>query len=270
MPELPEVETTRRGLASYLIGTIITAVNIREPRLRWPVAPELANILPGQTILAVERRAKYLLIQVQTGWLIAHLGMSGSLRIVPSDTPLRKHDHVEFVLGNQYSLRFHDPRRFGVLLWSARPLEHPLLCELGPEPWDSVFTAEYLYARAQGRHQAVKSYIMDNRTVVGVGNIYANEALFVSSIHPARAAGRVSLARYRVLTKAIQDVLASAIQQGGTTLRDFVNSHGEPGYFKLSLQVYERAGEHCIRCQRQIKQIRLGQRSSYFCPYCQR
>ncbi len=271
MPELPEVETTRRGIAPRLLGHTIAEVVIRESRLRWPIPPELPRELPGQTVQAVRRRGKYLLVETGRGTLILHLGMSGSLRILPAATPPQKHDHVDLILTNQTCLRLRDPRRFGALLWTEEPpSEHPLLATLGPEPWDPDFNGAYLHRRAQGRVQAVKSFIMDSRTVVGVGNIYANEALFVSGVHPVREAGRISLERYERLTQAIREVLGEAIRQGGTTLRDFVDSHGRPGYFAQELKVYNRPCAPCIRCGTLLKHRQLGSRATYYCPRCQR
>lgn len=268
MPELPEVETTRRGIAPHVVGQTVARVLIREPRLRWPVPDALRRRLPGQTILAVERRAKYLLLHTARGTVLLHLGMSGSLRIVPRENPPGKHDHVDLVLADGNCLRLRDPRRFGALLWTDDPLHHPLLASLGPEPWD--LPRDYLCECARGRKQAVKSFIMDSRIVVGVGNIYANEALFESGIRPTRAAGKVSRACYERLTEAITTVLDAAIRHGGTTLRDFFNSEGKPGYFRMNLKVYGRAGEPCVNCGAALKSLRVGQRASYYCPRCQR
>lgn len=271
MPELPEVETTRRGIAPLVEKQTITGVTVREARLRQPVPANLSVLLSGQRLASVSRRAKYLLFHFPTGDLIVHLGMSGSLRIVRPSTPFKKHDHVELTFGGERRLRFHDPRRFGLMLWNAAPIEqHPLFAHLGPEPWDDAFDGQYLHAGARGRRTAIKNYIMDGRIVVGVGNIYASEALFRAGIHPKRAAGRVSIERYRRLVKAVREVLGEAIEVGGTTLRDFVKSDGEPGYFSLQLNAYGRAGEAC-RCGRAtIRQQVIGQRSSFYCPKCQR
>lgn len=269
MPELPEVETTRRGVAPLLDGRSLKAVGIREPRLRWPVA--LPPSLVGQPFLGVDRRAKYLLIGLGSGHLIIHLGMSGSLRVVPSDTPFLKHDHVIFDLDDGASLRLNDPRRFGSVHWHEGPLEeHWLLADLGIEPLDPGFDGSYLKTRAKGRRLAVKNFIMDGTVVVGVGNIYANEALFLAGIRPTVAAGRVTLSAYEELAGRIRHVLGAAIQQGGTTLRDFVNQDGNPGYFKQSLNVYGRAGEPCPACETALTGIRLGQRATVFCRKCQR
>jgi formamidopyrimidine-DNA glycosylase len=271
MPELPEVETARRGIAPQLTGQTVTGVIVRNRRLRWPVPDELEAVLTGQTIQAVERRAKYLLLPTEHGCALLHLGMSGSLRILPVSAPVQKHDHLDLQLASGYCLRLTDPRRFGALLWTtAPPGEHPLLKHLGPEPLEAGFTADHLYRRSRQRTVPVKSFIMDNRVVVGVGNIYANEALFVAGIHPLRAAGRIALGRYGALVEAIRQVLSEAIRHGGTTLRDFVNGAGEAGYFQQQLQVYDRRRLPCRRCGEAIQMERVGQRSTYFCPRCQR
>ena len=271
MPELPEVETTRRGIAPHLLNNTITRVVIRERRLRWPIPEGLETELQGQTIVSIERRAKYLILNLKCGHVLLHLGMSGSLRILPVATPIRKHDHVDFELSNGYCLRFTDPRRFGALLWTQDPPEqHPLLRHLGPEPLSDAFNASELFTLSRGRSAPVKLFIMDGRVVVGVGNIYANEALFYAGISPMRAAGRISLTRYKVLVTAIREVLLAAIEQGGTTLRDFVGSGGDPGYFRQKLTVYDRAGLNCVRCGAKVRVRRLGQRSTYYCSGCQR
>ena len=271
MPELPEVETTRRGIAPRLLNNTITRVIIRERRLRWPIPEIVETELKGQTIASVERRAKYLILNMGRGHILLHLGMSGSLRILPVTSPVQKHDHVDFELNNGYCLRFTDPRRFGALLWTPDPPEqHPLLRHLGPEPLSEAFNSAELYALSRGRQTPIKSFVMDGRIVVGVGNIYANEALFHAGISPIRAAGRISLKRYEVLVTAIREVLNAAIEQGGTTLRDFVGSDGDPGYFRQQLTVYDRAGLSCIRCGAEVRVRRLGQRSTYYCSSCQR
>lgn len=268
MPELPEVETTRRGIAAHVIGRRIRAVVVRNAALRWPVPEDLAVRLSGRTVRAVRRRGKYLLLDADGGSLIMHLGMSGSLRIVRmSDTP-RRHDHLDIVFDDGRALRLHDPRRFGAVLWSERPEAHRLLRGLGPEPWDA--TAEYLHGRSRGRRQAVKSFIMDSRTIAGVGNIYASESLFEAGVRPRRAAGRVSLEEYARLAAAIVEVLERSIRLGGTTLRDFVSATGEPGYFRQTLGVYERQGRPCRTCGTAIKRLVMVGRASYYCPHCQR
>lgn len=271
MPELPEVETTRRGIEPHIKGQRVTRVVVRQPKLRWPVPADLAELLTGQQILSVDRRAKYLLFATEAGTLIGHLGMSGSLRIVPADTPADPHDHLDFWLASGQMLRYTDPRRFGAMLWTeASPLEHPLLAGLGPEPLDSEFCGDYLFRMSRGRSVPVKQFIMDGHVVVGVGNIYANEALFQAGIHPKRAAGKVGLQRYCRLAEMIKGVLARSIEQGGTTLRDFVGGDGRPGYFKQSLNVYGRANQPCKGCGSPLREIRLGQRSTVYCSACQR
>ncbi|MDX9874570.1 MAG: bifunctional DNA-formamidopyrimidine glycosylase/DNA-(apurinic or apyrimidinic site) lyase [Spongiibacteraceae bacterium] len=271
MPELPEVETTRRGIEPHLAGRRIAAVAVRQPKLRWPVPADLAEQLVGQRIGAVLRRAKYLLIPFPAGTLLMHLGMSGSLRIIQGDEPPGYHDHVDLVLDDGRALRLHDPRRFGAVLWvNGDVTVHPLLAGLGPEPLSDAFDGDYLYARSRRRSAPVKSFLMDGRVVVGVGNIYANEALFAAGIRPDRAAGRISLARYRRLADEVKRVLAHSIEQGGTTLRDFVGGDGKPGYFKQELLVYGRGGESCKLCRELLIETRLGQRSTVFCRRCQR
>jgi formamidopyrimidine-DNA glycosylase len=271
MPELPEVETVRRGIAPHVIGQTVTRVVVRQPRLRWPVPEILMTVLPGQRIQRVDRRAKYLLLRMTTGTVIVHLGMTGRLRILSADTPVGKHDHVDMELANGRCLRFNDSRRFGAVLWTAAPSEqHPLLAALGPEPLDESFSGAWLYERARGRTVAVKPFIMDHHVVVGVGNIYASEALFAAGISPLRPAGQVVLDEYERLAETIRGILNEAIRQGGTTLRDFVGGEGEPGYFRQRLCVYDRYRLPCRVCGEPIDRCRLGQRSSYYCPRCQR
>ena len=270
MPELPEVETTRRGIAPHVTGHRITDVVIRERRMRWPVDPALRQHIQGQRLAAVDRRGKYLLLRMPAGTLIIHLGMSGSLRLARADTPIKKHDHLDIIFDNHKILRYHDPRRFGCVLFTSEPAEeHFLLNELGVEPLERGFTGKYLYALSRQRSLAVKLFIMDSHIVVGVGNIYASEALFLAGIHPKRAAGKITLERYTALVKAIKQVLRASIRQGGTTLRDFVNGEGQPGYFAQQLRVYGRAGEPCRKCLQPIRHIVLGQRATYYCPHCQ-
>ncbi len=271
MPELPEVETTLRGLAPHLLGRRVADVVIRHPQLRWPVPRNLAALLRGHAIRGLRRRAKYLLVQFDAGTLILHLGMSGSLRILPGGTPPDKHDHFDLVLDDGQLMRLRDPRRFGAVLWHEGNVEeHPLLAALGPEPLDRDFDAAYLHAATRKRSAAIKLVLMDSRVVVGVGNIYANEALFRAGIRPQLAAGKLSLARCAKLVQAIRQTLRAAIKAGGSTLRDFTNSAGEPGYFQQHYFVYGRAGEPCHRCGTPIRQVRQGQRSSFYCPACQR
>ena len=269
MPELPEVETTCRGIAPHILDRTVREVIVREARLRWPVPRGLRQSLRGARFRAVNRRAKYLLLETDRGILMIHLGMSGSLRIMPADIPALFHDHIDLVLDDGRCLRYHDPRRFGSFHW-LKTLEHPLLDHLGPEPLAEAFVGAYLYGRSRGRRIPVKQFIMDGKIVVGVGNIYANEALFMAGIHPARAAGRVALARYESLTETIKTVLGDAVEQGGTTLRDFVGGDGSPGYFAQQLRVYGRQGQPCRACKSVLKEIRQSGRSTVFCPKCQR
>jgi formamidopyrimidine-DNA glycosylase len=271
VPELPEVETTRRGICAALVGHSIIDFQLREPRLRWRVESGLERVLTGQRVRDVRRRAKYLLIDLDHGTLLAHLGMSGSLRVMPTDAPRLTHDHYDLVLDTGQCLRFNDPRRFGSLHWCTGDVDaHPLLASLGPEPLEAGLDVEYLAHKARGRRAAVKVFLMDQRIVVGVGNIYASEALFRAGIRPRRAAGRVRRAEWERVVTSIRDVLGEAIEQGGTTLRDYVNAAGTPGYFRQQLFVYERNGEPCRRCATPIRQLVQGQRSTYFCPTCQK
>jgi formamidopyrimidine-DNA glycosylase len=270
MPELPEVETTLRGIEPHLLNQTISRVVVRDPRLRWPVPAEVSRA-EGQQLVRLQRRGKYLLLKLQQGGLLIHLGMSGSLRVLQRPAIPKKHDHFDLELQNGVCLRFNDPRRFGAFLWLDGDMQsHELLQDLGPEPLSDEFKAEYLYRRSRRRKLAVKNFIMNGHIVVGVGNIYASEALFMAGIHPQRAAGRISRARYESLVEAIRDVLERAIRRGGTTLRDFVNSDGAPGYFAQELLVYDRAGSDCFQCGTKIAQKVIGQRSSYYCPVCQR
>ena len=270
MPELPEVETTRRGIASVVTGQAITTVTVRDRRLRWPIPAGFENAVAGRRILGVERRAKYLLLRTDGGTLLIHLGMSGSLRAVDGGPPARLHDHVELGLANGMLLRFNDPRRFGSFHYVTGDVSrHPLLATLGPEPLADDFTAELLFRRSRRRKVAVKQFIMDAHVVVGVGNIYASEALFRAGIRPGRAAGRLTLADCGRLVQAIRNVLAAAIESGGTTLRDYVNAAGLPGYFRQRLFVYERRDQPCRRCSTAIRARVQGGRATYWCPKCQ-
>lgn len=273
MPELPEVETTRRGLAPHVLDQTIRAVTVRNPALRWPVPAQLAKILPGGRIQRIERRAKYLLLRIEgkkPGWLILHLGMSGSLRIVSASEPPGAHDHFDLALNNGRAMRLRDPRRFGAVLWTENDvLAHPLLAQLGPEPLSDAFSGEYLYAETRSRSAAIKLALMDAHLVVGVGNIYASEALFEAGINPKLPARRLGRERLARLAETVKDTLARAIQAGGSTLRDFVGATGEPGYFQQQYFVYGRTGEPCRRCGQPVRQIRQGQRSTFYCPRCQ-
>jgi formamidopyrimidine-DNA glycosylase len=273
VPELPEVENARRGIAPHLVGRTITAVVIRRRRLRLPIPRALDAALPGSRVERVTRRAKYLLIVTNAGTALVHLGMSGSLRVLPAAHPARKHDHWDLVLDDGRALRLNDPRRFGVLLWTADDaLAHPLLARLGPEPLEldlRTLTA-HLAAKARHRKGAVKQFLMDQAVVVGVGNIYASEALWRARVGPGRAAGRVTAAEWTAVARGIRSVLARAIAAGGTTLRDFTRPDGEPGYFRIELAVYDRAGRPCRRCRTPIRTRVQGQRATYWCPACQR
>jgi formamidopyrimidine-DNA glycosylase len=270
MPELPEVETTRRGIAPHISGQRVSRVIVRNPNLRWPVSKRLATELTGNVIRSVTRRAKYLLLDSTAGTVILHLGMSGSLKIIAAAEPPRKHDHVDIVFG-ETALRYTDPRRFGSLHWTRRPAtQHRLISPLGCEPFGEEFNGDYLYLRSRKRKVAVKPFIMNSHIVVGIGNIYASEALYMAGIRPTRAAGSISRNKYRLLAEVIQEVLNDAIDQGGTTLRDFVNGDGKPGYFSQYLNIYGKAGEPCINCRVPIREIRQGQRSSFYCPQCQK
>ena len=270
MPELPEVETTVNGIRPFAEGRTVAGVIVRQRQLRWPVSRGLSQKLSGKVIQSVRRRAKYILFDFERGALLIHLGMSGRLRVVPSTTPIEKHDHVDLLLDDGHCVRFRDPRRFGSVTWvSGDPLMSPYLYHLGPAPLVDDFDGRYLYTRARGRRTAVKNFIMDGRIVVGVGNIYASEALFRSGIRPTRAAGRIAFERYNLLVIAIQSVLGEAIAAGGTTLRDYSRVTGEPGYFEQALKVYERQGQPCEACGDLINRKVIGQRASYYCPSCQ-
>jgi len=269
MPELPEVETSRRGIAPWVLHQQVCRVVVRERRLRWPVPAEIERQLPGQVIRSLERRAKYLLFETDAGTAMLHLGMSGSLRIIDADEPAAKHDHIDIQFDSGKALRFRDPRRFGCLLWTREPFEHDLLRSLGPEPLSLAFDGDYLWKKARGRRVSIKQFIMNGSVVVGVGNIYASEALFLAGIHPKRRADRISAKRMTQLADAIKSVLQSAIEAGGTTLQDFHGADGEPGYFRHKLEVYGRDGEPCRRCKRPVSVAVLGQRSTFYCKDCQ-
>lgn len=270
MPELPEVETTRAGLAPHLTGRTISAVTLRRPDLRWPIPPEVAAQLPGQRIDAIRRRAKYLLLDTHAGSALLHLGMSGSLRVLAPDVPVRRHDHVDIALDSGQVLRFNDPRRFGCLLWQPAGETHALLRDLGPEPLDDAFDGDYLFRASRGRRAPVKAFLMDQRIVVGVGNIYAAEALHAAGISPLREAGRIARERYVRLGAEIRRILAYAIGRGGTTLRDFISPDGAPGYFEQELSAYGRGGLPCPGCGTPLRQALIAQRTTVWCPRCQR
>lgn len=270
MPELPEVETTRCGLLPHLRGRRITGVTLRRPDLRWPIPDAICQNLPGEVVLDISRRAKYLLIDTAPGSALVHLGMSGVLRVLPSATPVAVHDHVDMHLDSGMLVRFTDPRRFGCLLWQPAGEVHPLLQHLGPEPLSDEFSGELLFAFSRNRRAPVKTFLMDQAVVVGVGNIYAAEALFMAGIAPHRAAGSISRTRFDALAAAVKTILAKAIARGGTTLRDFLNADGAPGYFEQELLVYGREGQACRVCARPLKTQRLGNRASVWCSRCQR
>ncbi len=271
MPELPEVETTRRGIEPYVLDQVVRRVVVRQPSLRWPVPGNLDRCLGGLRVDTLTRRGKYILLGNRRGHLLVHLGMSGSLRVLTRREVPSPHDHVDLVMPKGVVVRYRDPRRFGSFLWAeGEVLAHPLLRNLGPEPLGDDFDGEHLYRASRGRRSAVKGFLMDARVVVGVGNIYASEALSMAGIHPLRAAGRISLPRYRGLAEAIREVLARSIALGGTTLRDFVNPAGEPGYFEQTLRVYGRAGAPCRVCATPLRQVVVAQRSTFYCPRCQR
>ncbi|GAA5786646.1 bifunctional DNA-formamidopyrimidine glycosylase/DNA-(apurinic or apyrimidinic site) lyase [Chitiniphilus shinanonensis] len=270
MPELPEVETTRRGIAPHLERAQVTEMIVRERRLRWPIPPELPDAVVGRALLGLERRAKYLLFGFEHGTLLVHLGMTGTLRVLTEPFPAEKHDHVDIVLDNGRRLRFRDPRRFGAMLWHSGPPDtHPLLAALGPEPLSEAFNTDHLAQALARRQAAIKQVIMDNHVVVGVGNIYASESLFRARVDPRRNAAGLSGEEIARLVAAIRETLTDAIRAGGTTLRDFVDSDGRSGYFLLQCFVYGRTGEPCRVCGTPIQQLRQGQRATFFCPTCQ-
>ena len=268
MPELPEVETCRRGITPHLLGQTISQIEVRQPQLRWPV-PDAVKQLEGESITAITRRSKYLLIHTAKGCLILHLGMSGSLRVLTPSTSPGKHDHLDICVASGKLLRLNDPRRFGACLFSLPGELHPRLAGLGPEPLSEAFSAEYLYAKSRARRVALKQFIMDSKMVVGVGNIYANEALFMAGIDPRKPAMKLTRPKALKLVECIKQVLERAITQGGTTLKDFTQADGRPGYFAQQLNVYGRGGEPCPVCERALDEIRLGQRSTVFCRHCQ-
>ena len=268
MPELPEVETSRRGIEPHLVGNILHYAIVRNSKLRWPVSEKIKTLL-DEPILSVKRRAKYLLIELNQGWIIVHLGMSGSVRILPEEQPEEKHDHIDLVFGDGKVLRYTDPRRFGAWLWCEDLATSSVLAHLGPEPLSAQFNAQYLYQQSKNKKIAIKPWLMDNKLVVGVGNIYANEALFSSGIMPDRKASSLTEQECDVLVNAIKAVLTRSIEQGGTTLKDFLQSDGKPGYFAQELFVYGRKDKACLICGHTIESIKQGQRSTFFCRHCQ-
>jgi formamidopyrimidine-DNA glycosylase len=271
LPELPEVETTRRGIEPHAVGRRIVRLEVHEPRLRWPIAKEMPRQVAGQRILETSRRAKYLLFALDSGTLLLHLGMSGSLRVLPTATARKPHDHLDLVLDSGQSLRFNDPRRFGSLHYTSDPVhEHPLLARLAPEPFDKRFNTDYLFSITRRRRVAIKQLLMNSQLVVGVGNIYASEALFRARIRPRRQARSLSRIEAARLVRAVRTVLKAAIRLGGTTLRDYVGAEGEAGYFSQKLFVYERANQACRVCRTKVRHLNQGQRSSYYCPTCQK
>ena len=271
MPELPEVETTRRGIEPHVVGRRIVSLAVYEPRLRWRVPNSLPAQVAGQKIRVAGRRAKYLLIELESGTLLLHLGMSGNLRVLPAQTPRLAHDHFDLLLDSGQTLRFNDPRRFGSLHYTTEAVDqHPLLARLAPEPLDVAFNTEYLWRATRRRSVAIKQLIMNSLLVVGVGNIYASEALFRARVRPRRSARSLSREEVARLVRSIRAVLKAAIRTGGTTLRDYVGANGNPGYFRQKLFVYERAGQPCRKCRKQIRQFTQGQRSTYYCTSCQK
>jgi formamidopyrimidine-DNA glycosylase len=271
MPELPEVETTRRGIAPHVTGRRVVKIDVYDRRLRWPVPADLEKRLRGATIDRVDRRSKYLLFRMGEGTLLVHLGMTGSMRILHGAPPRAPHDHVDIALDDGTLLRYRDPRRFGAMLWiPSAPADHPLLAALGPEPFDDTFDADYLWRTTRNRRAAIKLVLMDNHVVTGVGNIYANEALFRAGLRPSTPAHRISRPRLARLVDAVRAVLTAAIAKGGSTLRDYVGSDGAAGYFQLEYFVYGRAKEPCRVCGHSIRHTRIGQRSSFHCVVCQR
>jgi len=270
MPELPEVETTKRGLEQHVVGRQVLSAQIHQKQLRWEIPSHLPTTIKGEFIKKISRRAKYILIKFSNGTLVMHLGMSGSVSVVPSDEVLKKHHHFELILDNTTSMRFHDPRRFGSILWQQNNEQLSLFKNLGPEPLSSEFNENTLYLSSRDRKKNIKAFIMDSNIVVGVGNIYASESLFLAGISPKKVAGKTSKKRYQVLTQCIKQILSEAINKGGTTLNDFSNIDGKPGYFSQVLSVYGRNEMPCYRCDGTIKRIIQNQRASYYCPRCQK
>ncbi|MCF7969638.1 MAG: bifunctional DNA-formamidopyrimidine glycosylase/DNA-(apurinic or apyrimidinic site) lyase [Methylococcaceae bacterium] len=270
MPELPEVETSLRGISPHIKNQIVTQVIIRQPKLRWPIPNDLPQRLEQRELKSLSRRAKYLLLHFEAGTLLIHLGMSGSLRVVAENTPAAKHDHVDIAFANHKTIRLTDPRRFGAVLWlGAAPEQHPLLSKLGPEPLTDDLNAAYLYAKSRDKKVNIKQFLMNQSIVTGIGNIYCTEVLFFAGIRPTRAAGNISLKRYQILVTHIKRILQNAIDQGGTSLRDFVGSNGKPGYFKQELSTYGRSGLPCQQCQQTLIDIKQANRTTVYCQHCQ-
>lgn len=269
MPELPEVETCLRGIAPHIIQQIVTTIMIRHAKLRWPITAHLEDKIKGKQLKKLTRRGKYLLFQFENGVLIVHLGMSGKLRLLPIDSKVQKHDHVDIYFSNNICLRFTDPRRFGAILWTESAASHPLLVEIGPEPLTANFNGKYLWHTAKQKKLPIKSFLMNSKIVAGIGNIYATEALFEAGIHPSKPAGKISLVRYQKLATAIKIILKKALKKGGTTLKDFTKSDGSPGYFRLELKVYGRSDEPCPNCKTPLKSKKIAKRSTVYCSRCQ-
>jgi formamidopyrimidine-DNA glycosylase len=270
MPELPEVEVCKRGIEPHVLNQNVSDVVVRNAKMRWPITPTISDIC-GEKVIYVNRRAKYLLLGTSKGILMLHLGMSGTIRVIDKDTPVTKHDHFDLVLENGLALRLNDPRRFGSVLWITEDItEHPLIKNLGPEPLSPDFTDNCLFEKSRNKTVAIKTFLMNNHVVVGVGNIYANESLFKAGIDPRKHAGKVSKKRYIELTKHIKQTLAHAIEQGGTTLKDFTQSDGKPGYFAQELLVYGRGGQLCFICKEKLQEIKQAGRATVFCPTCQK
>lgn len=269
MPELPEVETTKNGIAPYLEGFIIESIVVRNSKLRWEVSPQLVRFHQVK-VSHVSRRAKYLIIHTEQGVIIGHLGMSGSLRLVPQSSPIDKHDHLDIIINNGKILRYNDPRRFGAWLWTDNLENFHLFAKLGPEPLSDAFTADFLFKKSRKKNTVLKTFLMDNSVVVGVGNIYANETLFLCGLHPQKLAKTLTKIQCEVIVRTVKEVLSRAIQQGGTTLKDFLQPDGRPGYFTQTLQVYGNKDKPCVNCGTKIESMVIGQRNSFFCPKCQK
>lgn len=271
MPELPEVETTLRGIEPHILNKKITSVTVRNPSLRWPVPEDsLKTNLIDHSFISIRRRGKYLILESQNGFVLIHLGMSGCLRIFNNKSAPEKHDHIDINFKDNSILRYTDPRRFGSFLWTKEPYSHPLICKLGPEPLSNEFSGAHLFEKSRKKTMPIKNFIMDSKVVVGVGNIYASEALFLSGIRPKKYAGKVSQNQYESLAIEIRNLLNRSIDEGGTTLRDFVGGDNKPGYFKQRLNVYGRAGQECKVCKSTLKNLKIGQRGSVYCSNCQK